>query len=164
VIVNQDGPLLDQMNEESKPSILLSLPPELWHHIMKAVRQCVGVTGYLEEDEEGYQNLLNAALAHRTLQPYAQEELIRMLSVESKEQLITLVKVLKGSSRLAEYAKRTEVIELLPRKNEGEEGLNELSTTLFEMCCNTKRLYFEYMAMRFSTIGKSPAPTLQRQC
>jgi hypothetical protein len=165
VIVNQDGLLLDQMSDESKPSILLSLPAELWHLIVKALRQCQafdGVTSW-DEDQQRYQTLRNAALAHRILQPYAQEELLRTLSVGSEEQLITLVKALSGSSRLAEYAKRTEVIELHWMEDEGE-GLNELLTTLLEMCYNTKRLYFEHMAMRLSKIGKSPTPTLQRQC
>ena len=165
MIVNQDGLLLDQMSDESKPSILLSLPPELWHHIMKEVKHCKDTDGYTtaEEDVERSQTLRYAALAHQILQPFAQEELLRELHIYSEEHLFNLAELLKGSSRLAEYAKGTEVIELWSLEDQGE-GLNELLMTIFKMCCNTKRLYFEYMAMRFSTIGKSPAPTLQRQC
>jgi hypothetical protein len=145
------------MNEEPKPSILLSLPPELWHHIMKAVRRCEssnGVTTW-QEDQPRYQTLRNAALAHRILQPYAQEELLRTLSIRSKEQLITMVELLQGSSRLAEYAKRTEVIALSAMVDEGE--VNELLTTLCEMCCNTKTLCLEPIYLRLSTISKPPA-------
>ena len=152
------------MNEEPKPSILLCLPPELWHHIMIAVRRCEsphGITTW-EEDEQRQETLRNAALAHRILQPYAQEELLRILSVGSEEQLITLVASLEGSSQLAGYAKRTEVVSL-SSVMDGGQGLNELFTTLFEMCSNTKTLYFEYMDMRLSTIGKSLRPTLLRR-
>jgi hypothetical protein len=148
------------MNEESKPSILLSLPPELWHHIMKSSRRCEALDGVStwEEHKAGRRTLRNAASAHRILQPYAQEELLRILSVRSEKQVITLVESLKGSSRLAEYAKRMEIIELYYSEDEGE-GLNDLLlTTLFEMCCNTKTLYLEHMSMRLSNIGKPPAP------
>jgi hypothetical protein len=134
------------MNEETKPSSLLSLPRELWHQIMRAN----------EDYEYLYDTLLNAALAHRTLQPYAQEELLREIAISSEKQLIALVEALEGSSRLAEYAKRTEFMELCSMMDEGE-GLNELLMTLFKMCCNTKRLYFDHIDMRLSTIGKSPA-------
>jgi hypothetical protein len=137
------------MSDESKPSILLSLPPELWHHIMKAARDHV-------VDEAKYKTLPNAALAHRILRPYAQEELLRDLYLKSKEKLIALVKALKGSSQLAEYAKRTEVVSIDSMMDEGE-GLNELLATLFEMCCNTKSLCLQYMPLRLSTIGKSPS-------
>jgi hypothetical protein len=144
------------MKEESKPSILLSLPPELWHLVMKAVRECGAWDGgiVLGPKQQIRQILLRAASAHRILRPYAQEELLRIVSITSQEQLITLVQLLKGSSRLEGYAKRTESIELFL---EDEGGLNDLLTTLFEMCCNTKSLYFEQMDMRLSTIGKSPA-------
>jgi hypothetical protein len=135
------------MNEETKPSSLLSLPPELWHQIMEAN----------EDDEDSYYTLRHAALAHRTLQPYAQEELLRILIVRSEKQLIALVESLRGSRRLEEYAKRTESIELqLMRYDEGE-SQNELITTLFRMCYNSKRLQFQNMEMRLSTIGESPA-------
>jgi hypothetical protein len=134
------------MNEETKPSILLSLPRELWHQIMRAT----------EVDEDANYTLRDAALAHRTLQPYAQEELLRMVFVTSEERLITLVKALVGSSRLAEYAKRTELISLLTMGEE-EADINELHTTLFAICYNTKRLRVENMAVRLSTIGKSSA-------
>jgi hypothetical protein len=152
------------MNEESKPSILLSLPPELWHQIMKAVRRCEGLNGVTtwREDQQRRRILRNAASAHRILQPYAQEELLRILSVGSEKQLIALVEALEGSSRLAKYAKRTEFIELYSMMDEGE-GLNELLMTLFEMCCNTKTLSFEHMVMRLSTIGKPPAPNSTTQ-
>jgi hypothetical protein len=116
----------------------------------------------VEEDVERYQTLRHAALAHRILQPFAQEELLRILSIRSEEQLITMVELLQGSSRLAEYAKRTEAIELHWMEDEGE-GLNELVTSLFEMCCNTKTLYFEDMHLRLSSISKSPAPNSTTQ-
>jgi hypothetical protein len=145
------------MNEEPKPSILLCLPPELWHHIMIAVRRCESPHGIAtwQEEEQRQETLRNAALAHRTLQPYAQEELLRILSIRSEEQLITLVASLEGSSQLAGYAKRTEVIALSAMVDEGE--VNELLTTLCEMCCNTKTLYLEPIYLRLSTISKPPA-------
>jgi hypothetical protein len=146
------------MNEESKPSILLSLPAELWHLIMKVVQNCDYPDGYFSGQHiERRQTLLNAALAHRILQPYAQEELLREIAISSEKQLIALVELLRGSWRLAEYAKRTEVIQLYYLANGAEEGLNELLMTLFKMCCNTKRLYFHHIDMRLSTIGKSSA-------
>ncbi len=152
------------MKEESKPSILLSLPPELWHDIMRTTQNWIHPDQYFSAEHiERRQTLLNAALAHRILQPYAQEELLRTLSIRSKEQLITLVKALSGSSRLAEYAKGTEVIELWSLEDQGE-GLNELLMTIFKMCCNTKTSYFGNMSLRLSTIGKSLRPTLLRKC
>jgi hypothetical protein len=125
---------------------------------MNAVRRCEAFDGVptWEEQQQRLHTLLDAALAHRILQPYAQEELLRIMSITSEEQLIILVESLKGSSRLEEYAKRTEIIELHYLEDEWE-GLNDLLTTLFEMCCNTKSLYFEQMDMRLSTIGKPPA-------
>jgi hypothetical protein len=147
------------MNDESKPSILLSLPPELWHHIMKEVKHCKNTDGYItsDEDAERSQTLRHAALAHRILQPYAQEELLRELHLLSEEHLFTLAELLKGSSQLAEYAKRTEVIELYSMEDQGGEGLNELLTSLFEMCCNTKTLCLQNMHLRLSAISKPPA-------
>jgi hypothetical protein len=144
------------MNEETKPSILLSLPPELWHQIMRATDDCH------EDDDYIYVTLRHAALAHRILQPYAQEELLRTLSVGSEEQLITLVESLRGSRRLEEYAKRTESIELYLMEGKGlkwgeGERLNELVTTVFDMCYNSKRFHFQNMEMRLSTIGESRA-------
>jgi hypothetical protein len=152
------------MNDESKPSILLSLPPELWHHIMKEVEHCKDTDGYstAEEDVERYQTLRRAALAHRILRPFAQEELLRELAISSGDHLINLVELLKASSRLADYAKRTEVIDLY-RLDEGVDP-NQLLTTLFDECCNTKTLYFDEVDMRLSTIGKSLRPTLSRKC
>jgi hypothetical protein len=138
------------MNEEIKPSSLLSLPPELWHQIMRTTDDC------LKDNEYTYPTLRHAALAHRILQPYAQEELLRMLVVNSQRRLITLIESLEGSSRLAEYAKRTELISLLTMGEE-EADINELHTTLFAICYNTKRLRVENMAVRLSTIGKSSA-------
>jgi hypothetical protein len=129
---------------------LLTLPAELWHQIMKAAQD------WEKGDEAPRITLRNAALAHRILRPYAQEEILRILCVSSGKQLIALVESLRGSRRLAEHAKQTEDIELYNLANEGGR-LNELLTTLFEMCCNTKSLYFQHMDMRLSTIGKSPA-------
>ncbi len=90
--------------DESKPPPLLSLPNELWHLIMTAVYQCEAFNGVTtwEEVRQRHQTLRHAALAHRILQPYAQEELLRIVSITSEEQLINLVELLKGSSRLAE--------------------------------------------------------------
>jgi hypothetical protein len=146
------------MNEESKPSILLSLPPELWHQIMKAVRRCKSLDGITtrQEDRHRYQTLRHSALPHRILQPYAQEELLRILLCSSKGQLRTLMESLEGSSRLAEYAKRTEIIELDHLGGEGE-GLSELLMTLSDECCNTKRLDIVHTQMRLSTLGKLPS-------
>ncbi len=64
-----------------------------------------------------------------------------------------LVELLKRSSRFAEYAKRTEMIELCSMEAKGG-TLNELSTSLFEVCCNAKTLRFENLVMWLSTVGK----------
>jgi hypothetical protein len=132
------------MNEETKPSILLSLPPELWHQIMRTT----------EDDEDSYVTLRHAALAHRILQPYAQEELLRNVNIYSKD-LPRLVRSLQGSKRLAEYAKRTEYIYLMGNQKE-EGGMNELQTTLFEMCYNVKGVKVLEHHLRLSSISKSP--------
>jgi hypothetical protein len=155
-IVNQEAVATLRMKEESKPSILLSLPPELWHDIMRTTQNWIHPDQYFSAEHiERRQTLLNAALAHRILQPYAQEELLRILFVSSEVQLNTLMKALEGSSRLAGYAKRTEVIQLFSIMEDEGEGLNELLMTLFDECCNSKTLDMEHSKVRLSTISKS---------
>jgi hypothetical protein len=65
------------------------------------------------------------------------------------------VEALKGSSRLAEYAKRTELIELSPMRDGGEYA-EDLLQALFEMCRNAKTLSAWFTDLSLSTIGKSP--------
>ncbi len=145
-----------EKRKEGSYKLLTLLPAELWHQIMKAARD------WEKGDEAPRITLRNAALAHRILRPYAQEEILRIFWVSSEKQLIALVESLRGSPRLEEHAKKTEDIELYNLANEGGR-LNELLTTLFEMCCNTKTLSFEHMVMRLSTIGKPPAPNSTTQ-
>jgi hypothetical protein len=144
-----------KMNEKSKPSILLSLPPELWHQIMEVIRDTAA-------DEPAYHTLPNAALAHRDLRPYAQEELLRNLFLRSEKQLISLVTALEGSSQLAEYAKRTELI-LIGEMEVAEEGMQRPLKVLFEMCCNAETLYVRESRLRLSSIGTPLASKFRMQ-
>ncbi len=145
------------MSLESKPSILLSLPPELWHHIMKEVQHCKDTDGSTtaEEDVERYQTLRRAALAHRILRPFAQEELLRELHLLSKGRLRLLFRSLAGSSQLAGYAQRTEFVHIFEKDEDRKEGMpDELLGKLPEMCCHVKGLYVQNSPVLLSVIGR----------
>jgi hypothetical protein len=109
-----------------------------------------------QEEKWRRQILQNAALAHRILQPYAQEELLRIFAVRSEKQLIALVESLRGSRRLEEHAKKTEVIKI-------SSSTEHLLLGLFQMCCNAKTLTTSRNKLKLSTIGKLPAPNLTSQ-
>jgi hypothetical protein len=90
------------MNAESikHPSKLLSLPNELWHHIMSSTKVAENATwGYPagRANKERSLSLRNASLAHRILQSFAQEELLSVMDIQSNESLEMLLEVLRGS-------------------------------------------------------------------
>jgi hypothetical protein len=101
-----------------------------------------------------YQLLRNVSLAHRILQPFAQEELLRVVDIKSNKSLGMLLEVLRGSDRLAFYAKGTKEIRLCDLGNTREDAmLNRLS----EFCPNVDQILVCEMDINLSGISESPA-------
>lgn len=153
----------DESIKSNKPSLLLSLPPELWLHVFTFTRDeslvsqypLYEVLIYRGEMEEGYKSLNEIALAHRFFQPFAQEALLNRLDILSNNQLAKLVASLEGSDRLKEYAERTEMLSIAL---DGSEGIDDaLLIKLSLLCPNVTTLALENTPVELSTISEYAA-------
>jgi hypothetical protein len=151
-------PTTSTMNDKSKlPSKLLDLPNELWHHIMSSDRKprfgddSHFKSGYVNRAR--YRSLRNTSLAHRILQPFAQEELLSVLEILANESLDMLLTTLEGSDRLASYAKRTEKINLIVDDEKIEDGV---LSRLARLCPNVHEIHSTNVSIDLSGISELP--------
>lgn len=150
------------MNDKLElPSKLLSLPNELWHHIMSSTQIAENpIRGFAAlANKERSLSLRNASLAHRILQPFAQEELLRILHIDSHDSLWMLLETLEGSDRLAGYAKRMVAIRLIRNDNKCYFNVildDGILKRLSKLCTNVRELDV-YAVNRFnlSEVSKS---------
>jgi hypothetical protein len=116
---------------------------------------------------------MNLCLTHRDILPFAQEELFKILVIESDEEMDMLNRSIASSERCKEHAGRTEIIDLGPDVDPDklmESGafnpleLNSAGSINFSLLSRSRSFVSGFAVLNFDSIDRSISKPSQNQC